>query len=155
VLRALGREPLLYTGQVAWRRAVPSGERVHVYLDVSGSMDAVKGPLYGAVLDCEALVHPTVHLFSTRVADISLAQLRRGVCQSTGGTDIACVALHMAEHRIRRALLVTDGWVGKPQGEHQRTLAGAKLAVAFLGTNLNQTDLVDVANYTATLFIGA
>jgi len=155
VLRALGHEPLLHTGQVAWRRTLPSSKRVHVYLDVSGSMDAVKGPLYGAVLDCEALVHPVVHLFSTRVADISLAELRRGVCESTGGTDIACVAEHMAANRVRRALLVTDGWVGEPRGQHRGTLAEAKLAVAFLGTNLNQTDLKDVANHTATLSIGA
>ena len=155
VLRALGQEPLLHAGQVAWRRTVPSGERVHVYLDVSGSMDAVKGPLYGAVLDCEALVHPTVHLFSTAVADVSLAELRRGVCKSTAGTDIACVAGHMAENRVRRALLVTDGWVGKPCGQHLATLTAAKLAVAFLGTFLNRTDLGDVANHTATLSIGA
>jgi len=155
VLRALGQEPLLHAGRVEWRRTVPSGERVHVYLDVSGSMDAVKGPLYGAVLDCETLVHPVVHLFSTRVADISLTELRRGVCKSTGGTDIACVAEHMNANRVRRALLVTDGWVGKPRGQHLGTLAAAKLAVAFLGANLNQTDLKDVANYTATLFIGA
>ncbi|GAB4167768.1 MAG: hypothetical protein Fur0039_05740 [Rhodocyclaceae bacterium] len=155
VLRALGQSPLLHTGRLEWRRSVPSGERVHVYLDVSGSMDAVKGPLYGAVLDCEALVRPVVHLFSTQVADISLAELRRGLCRSTGGTDIACVAEHMAEHRVRRALLVTDGWVGRPRGRHRDTLAGAKLAVAFLGTNLNQTDLEEVANHTATLSIGA
>src|SRR3546814_4048746 len=90
ILRALGEDPLLHPGEVAWRRKAPSGERVHVYLDVSGSMDAVKGALYGAVLDCEMLVHPVVHLFSSRVADISLAELRRGVCKSTGGTDIAC-----------------------------------------------------------------
>ena len=73
-----------------------------MYLDVSGSMDAVKGPLYAAVLDCEALVERTVHLFSTRVADVSLAELRRGVCKTTGGTDIGCVAAHMAAHRVRR-----------------------------------------------------
>ena len=64
-------------------------------------MDAVKGPLYAAVLDCEALVERTVHLFSTRVADVSLAELRRGVCKTTGGTDIGCVAAHMPP-RIRR-----------------------------------------------------
>ena len=38
---------------------------------VSGSMDGIKSALYGAVLDCEDLVNPTIHLFSTRVADIS------------------------------------------------------------------------------------
>ena len=155
VLRALGYEPLLHTGQASWRRTVRSGERVHVYLDVSGSMDEVKGALYGAVFDCERFVHPTVHLFSTRVADISLAELRRGVCQSTGGTDITCVAEHMAAHRVRRALLITDGWVGTPRGQHHSTLDAAKLAVAFLGSYVNETDLKTVANYTATLSIGA
>jgi len=39
----------------------------------------------------------------------------------------------MAANRIRRALLITDGWVGKPAGSHHRTLAEASVAVAFLG----------------------
>ena len=154
VLRALGSEPLLHAGQTEWRHMVRSGERVHVYLDVSGSMDQVKGPLYGAVLDCEPLVHPTVHLFSTRIANISVAELRRGVCKSTGGTDIACVAEHMAANRVHRALLITDGWVGSPRGRHHSTLAGAKLAVAYLGSRVNQTDLKAVANHTATISLG-
>jgi hypothetical protein len=155
VLRALGHEPLLHAGQSPLRRSVRAGERVHVYLDVSGSMDEVKGPLYGAVLDCEALVQPTVHLFSTKVADISLAELRRGVCKTTGGTSITCVANHMAANRVRRALLITDGYVGMPRGAHHKTLDGAKLAVAYLGSNTSETDLKAVANHTATLSIGA
>jgi hypothetical protein len=114
VLRALGYEPLLHTGPVAWRRQVPAGQRVHVYLDVSGSMDGVKNALYGAILDSQAYVHPTVHLFSTEVADVSLSELRAGVCKSTGGTNIVCVATHMEANRVRRGLIVTDGWVGKP-----------------------------------------
>ena len=155
VLRAFGREPLLYVGKTRWRHTVRWGERVHVYLDVSGSMDQVKGPLYGAVLDCEPFVHPTVHLFSTKIANISLAELRRGVCKTTGGTDIACVAEHMAANRVHRALLVTDGWVGSPRGCHHVTLAAAKLAVAFLGSSVNETDLKNVANHTVSLSIGA
>lgn len=160
VLRALGHEPLLHAGPAPWRHPVPSGARVHVYLDVSGSMDEVKGALYAAVLDCQAFVHPAVHLFSNTVADVTLAELRRGVCRSTGGTDIGCVAQHMAEHRVRRALLITDGWVGTPKGEHLRTLSAVRLAVAFIGTRTNAADLQAVANVTATLpvadsFIGA
>ena len=154
VLRALGIEPLLHANQASWRHSVRSGERVHVYLDVSGSIDCVKGPLYGAVLDCQSLVNPTVHLFSTKVADISLAELRRGVCKSDGGTDIDCVASHMANNRVRRALLITDGWVGTPKGQHHATLSNAKLAAAYLGGNLNQTDLKAVVNHSATLSLG-
>lgn len=154
VLRALGHEPLLHVGTVPVRRVTPSGERVHVYLDVSGSMDAVKGPLYGSVLDCRNEVHPVIHLFSTRIADISLSELRRGVCQSTGGTDIACVAEHMARGRIRRALIITDGYVGVPKGAHHDTLARATIAVAWLGLGINTTDLGGIADVTATLPIG-
>ena len=154
VLRALGTEPLLHSGQVPWRHTVRTGERVHVYLDVSGSMDAIKGPLYGAVLDCQAFVFPTVHLFSTKVADISLVELRRGVCKTTGGTSIDCVAQHMNNNRVRRALLITDGWVGTPRGQHHCTLLEARLAVAYMGSNCNTTDLSTVANHTTTLSIG-
>lgn len=154
VLHALGCDPLLHVGTTIWRRRAPTGERVHVYLDVSGSMDDIKGPLYGAVLDCQPWVFPTVHLFSTQVADISLAELRQGVCKTTGGTSIDCVARHMSANRVRRALLITDGWVGTPRGQHQQTLTDAKLAVAYLGTSTNQDDLKQVANHTTTLSIG-
>ena len=155
VLRALGHPPLLHDAAVPVRRRARSGERVHIYVDVSGSMDAVKGPLYGAVLDCRHDVHPSIHLFSTRVADVSLGELRRGVCRSTGGTDIACVAEHMERTRIRRALIITDGYVGQPRGAHLATLSRAMLAVAYYGTAVCDTDLAAVAACIATLPIGA
>ncbi len=155
VLRALGHEPLLHTGSIAHRRVTPSGERVHVYLDVSGSMNGIKCALYGAVLDCEDLVNPTIHLFSTLVADISTAELRRGVCRSTNGTSITCVADHMKKNAVRRAVIITDGWVGKPRGEHHNRLDAAKLGVAYLGSETNESDLAAVADYSTTLLIGA
>jgi hypothetical protein len=154
VLQALGVEPLLYPHSVPWRRRVPSGEQVHVYLDVSGSMEHVIKALYGAVVDCQALVYPTVHLFSTKIADIPLLELKLGKYISTGGTDIACVAEHMDKHKVNRALLVTDGWVGKPKGPHLETLTRSKLAVAYLGNSVNQIDLQPVANYTEILSKG-
>ncbi len=151
VLQALGVQVLLYPGAVNWPKTIPSGDQVHVYLDVSGSMDSVLKALYGAVLDCKALVYPTVHLFSTRIADITLAELKAGKCQTTGGTDIVCVARHMAKHQVKRALIITDGWVGAPGGQHLATLTQAKLAVAYIGSQVTQTDLKSVANYTTIL----
>lgn len=151
VLQALGAQLLLYPGAVTWPKTIPSGDQVRVYLDVSGSMDSVLKALYGAVLDCKALVYPTVHLFSTRIADITLAELKAGKCQTTGGTDIVCVARHMAKHQVKRALIITDGWVGAPGGQHLATLTQAKLAVAYIGSQVNQTDLQSVANYTTIL----
>jgi hypothetical protein len=155
VMRVLGQQPLLHNGSVPWRRFARVGDRVHVYVDVSGSMEPVKEALYRAVLDCREHVHRTVHLFSTGIADITLDELRRGVCRSTGGTDIACVARHMSEHRVRRALILTDGWVGVPRGTHRDALAKARLAVAYLGTNCNTKDLAAVADVITTLSTGA
>jgi hypothetical protein len=136
------------------RRQRPQGERVHIYLDVSGSMDGLLGPLYGAALDCEDLLHPRLHLFSTRVEDITLAELRAGRCATTGGTSIDVVAEHMEAHRVRRAVVVTDGWVGRPQGRHRQTLQAVHLAVAYLGPAPHTEDLSAVANHCAFLTQG-
>lgn len=151
VLRAAGTPVLLYEAPTPWRRPRREGERVHVYLDVSGSMNSVLGALYGAALDCADLLWPQIHLFSTRVVDVSPAELRRGRCHTTGGTSIDVVASHIAAHHVRRALMITDGWVGKPEGQHRQTLERIQLAVAYLGDSINRNDLADVARYTATL----
>ena len=133
---------------------MPVGDRVHVYVDVSGSMKHILQELYGAILDCIDLVEPIVHLFSTKIADVTLTELRAGKCASTGGTDIRCVADHITRHRIRRALLITDGYVGTPHGEHHDTLAKARIAVAYLGANVHEQDLAAVANHTCNLTEG-
>jgi hypothetical protein len=44
---------------------------------------------------------------------VPLADLARGRADTTGGTDIACVLEHLATHRARRALVITDGYVGR------------------------------------------
>ena len=153
--RALGLTPLLYRGEVpAWQR-LPVQERVHVYVDVSGSMEGIKGALYGAVLDCEELVHPQVHLFSTEVAEVTPAQMRAGICRSTGGTDIRCVTRHMARHKVRRAVVLTDGHVGPAGPAGARVLKAARLGVGYLGEHLNEHELAPYANASVRLPIRA
>jgi hypothetical protein len=155
VSRALGATPLLYRAAVPSRQPVPAQERVHIYLDVSGSMEGIKGALYGAVLDCEALVHPQVHLFSTEVAEVSAAQLRAGICKSTGGTDIRCVTRHMVRHRVRRAVLLTDGYVGAADAEGQKALDRARIGVAYIGAHTSRQALERHADASITLDIEA
>jgi hypothetical protein len=117
-------------------------------------MDSVLRALYAAVLDSKDMVFQPVHLFSTKVVDVTLAQMRSGKCKSTGGTAIECVAEHIATHKVSRALLITDGWVGKPQGVHLETLSRTRLAVAYLGSSTTENDLKAVANHTAHLKSG-
>jgi hypothetical protein len=150
VLRALGVRQLLYRSETtAWRR--PSCERVHVYLDVSGSIGNLKGALYGAVIDCGEIVHPKVHLFSTVVYDVSLQGLRRGECRTTGGTSIECVAAHMASHSVRRAVLLTDGAVGTPGQTARTTLANAVVGVALTPKYNIRKDLEPFVRHWAEL----
>jgi hypothetical protein len=132
VRQALGSPALLHAATVVADRPVRR-ERVHLYLDVSGSMDGCLPVLYAALRPLEGLLHPQVHLFSTVVHDLELPQLRRGVRVTSGGTDVAPVTAHLLAQRIRRAVLLTDGWVGAVPAEHARSLSkrGARCAVVL------------------------
>jgi hypothetical protein len=149
VLRALDAPPLLYRTETTGR-ARDRCDRVHVYLDVSGSTACFQSSLYGAVLDCNDVVHPAVHLFSTRVHDVSLSGLRKGECRTTGGTSIECVADHMRTHRVRRAVLLTDGWVGRPGPTSAEALAAVRLGVALTPAS-NRGDLQPYVRHWAEL----
>jgi hypothetical protein len=155
VLHALGVPVLLHVAQSPWQRIRREGERVHIYLDVSGSMNSVLPALYGAAQDCEDLLCPAIHLFSTTVVDITRAQLHAGHCSSTGGTCISAVTEHMARHRVSRAVIVTDGLVGQPDTEQRRILEQVELAVAFLGNHINQSSLGGLARHSVILNSGA
>jgi hypothetical protein len=112
VARACGADPMLYW-QASPLRGSRSG-RARVFLDVSASMQEYVPLLYGALVSLRAHVHPELRQFSTHVAPLSMAKLAEGQIRTTGGTDIGCVLQHMRTHRICRALVITDGYVGTP-----------------------------------------
>lgn len=116
-----GNEPI-YFNATSTLTGLARSERVHVYLDVSGSMDGVVRALYEALLPLLDKVAPKVHLFSTAISDISHAQLSRGVLDTTGGTTIDVVTAHILKEKVKRALIVTDGWVGGIPSSHVEKL---------------------------------
>ena len=128
VLAQLGVEPLFFQGGVR-RLGLVNRQRVHVYVDVSGSMADELPLIYGALLPVMEFVHPTIHLFSTRVEDIDPAAIKEGRVTSAWGTDIACVTAHLLERHIRRALVITDGWVGKIPEVHRKRLSRRRARV--------------------------
>jgi hypothetical protein len=134
VRAALGSPALLHEATVQVRLPLAQ-ERTHVYLDVSGSMSGELPHIYAALQPLAALLHPRVHLFSTGIADIGLAQLAHGVRIGTGGTDIGPVTDHLLQHGVRRAVIVTDGWVGDVPQEHARGLQrrGCRFAAVVSG----------------------
>ena len=121
VLSLFGHEPVFYQGK-ALARSVGYHNRVHIYLDVSGSMYEELPLIYGALAPMEALIHPDIHLFSTRIEDIDIRALKQGRVSGTGGTDIAPVTAHMIENRVRRAVFITDGYVGTVPTDHELKL---------------------------------
>lgn len=140
VQRMLGNQPMLYAATDI-RPNIRSSERIHVYLDVSGSMNNVIPALYGAMRDCQGWIHERVHLFSTVVADISRTQLKAGVRITTQGTNINCVADHLDKHNVKRALIITDGFVGKPSDRAVKVLMATKLVAALAGSSVWMNDL--------------
>ena len=132
VRQAAGVPTLLHATRLVGAGPV-RGERVHVYFDVSGSMDGVLPVLYPTLASLAPLLHEDVHLFSTRIDDVRPRDLARGVRVTTGGTSIAAVTAHALEHRVRRAVLVTDGWAGDVPDEHAHAMNRrcVRLAVAL------------------------
>jgi hypothetical protein len=153
VLRSMGVPQLLYPSLVSGCTREQRG-RVHVYVDVSGSIGDLKGALYGAVTDCADVVHRTVHLFSTEVHDVSFEALRRGKCRTTGGTSIECVAAHMCRERVHHAVLLTDGFVGTPGSVASETLRHAAVGVALTPGYGTRTDLDGVVRFWEQLHGG-
>jgi hypothetical protein len=89
----------------------PPEQRVHLYLDVSGSMDALLPFLYGLVGSLRDVLSTPIYLFSNQVHEITLAELAAGRVRTTGGTDLDCVAAHAREHGVKRLLVITDGYL--------------------------------------------
>lgn len=152
ILQSLGQKPLLYSQCVTTRMRIPTIDKVHVYVDVSGSMGGVLEDMYGVVRACRDFVYQKVHLFSTTVVDVSYQEFSRGKVETTYGTEIACVAKHIRENRITRACIVTDGFVGKPVGEDFQTLDKARLGVAYVDY-FRDTDLARVTDRSVELAV--
>ena len=134
VSEACGIEPFFYQG-ISSAPEIKRFEKAHVYLDVSGSMFDDLPLLYGALSPLREWLHPNIHCFSTSVHDISYSQLKHGRVVSTCGTEIDCVTKHLLDHRVCRALIITDGWVGCIPSEHSREIRKRNVLVNNLITN--------------------
>jgi hypothetical protein len=118
--------PTLFYRSRPLRRMQEQMEKVHIYLDVSGSMMGSLHLMYAALVPLQKWLHHEVHGFSTEVHAHSFADLKAGKVQTHYGTCIACVTEHMIEHRVRRALILTDGWVGEIPQDHLQSIRRMK-----------------------------
>ncbi len=119
--RRLGTSGTLWEQRGTQKARVPARQgKAHVYLDVSGSMKGVLPYLLNLLLPYVAKGQADVFQFSTEVEALSLHSLRDGLVATTGGTNINCVMSHLIEHgqRTNRALILTDGYTGRPETDH-------------------------------------
>jgi hypothetical protein len=98
--------------------------RAYIYLDVSGSMSHHLPPLLGLILPYVANGQALIYQFSTIVESLTLEKLKQGKLRTTQGTDINCLLAHVlaAKPPVRRVLILTDGYTGKPHLEYVRQL---------------------------------
>lgn len=90
-------------------RQTPVGS-AYVYLDVSGSMNA-ELPLIIALLGrLSGYIRRPFWAFSNVVAPARIENGRL-VTSTTGGTSMRCVLEHIARHKPRAAVVVTDGYI--------------------------------------------
>jgi len=79
---------------------------------------------------------------------LPLAALRAGKLQTTGGTGIDCVLEHaLADRRVGRALVLTDGYTGMPRDDLARRVRerGLRLAVVLPAESAWTKDLAGIA----------
>ena len=116
-----GLAPLL------WRRPDKSqSAATAVYIDVSGSMDKSVQLIYSSCLALKDLLATEIFLFSNKIAQIDLEEMKQGVMETTWGTDFDCVAEHILQRpHFSKAVLFTDGFASiKPELEKQLARSG-------------------------------
>gem|GEM_PF-4593198 len=128
-----------------------SGDAVHLYLDVSGSVEPFLEPLRESVRAVARLIWRHVHLFAIDVVDVPIRGLAKGACQTTGGTSIVPVARHIRQNGVRRAVIVTDGQVGGIAAKDRETLGEMILGVALTGEHERDGELAGLARHVVAL----
>ena len=100
----------------------------HVYLDVSGSMNA-EMPLIVALLGrLTPYIRRPFWAFSNVVAPARIEQGRL-IADTTGGTSMRCVLDHVARTKPRAAIVVTDGYIEAVSPTQVAATAGTRLHV--------------------------
>jgi hypothetical protein len=100
----------------------------HVYLDVSGSMNAEMPLIVALLARLTPYIRRPFWAFSNMVAP---AVIEKGTLRAatTGGTSMSCVLEHVARTRPQAAIVVTDGYIEAVSREQVVATAGTRLHV--------------------------
>lgn len=103
----------------------------HVYVDVSGSMGRYVDEIYTILCsrNITDLLHEKIHLFSTKIEDITKKELKARVIDTSFGTDFDCIFEHMLKNDVKRALIFTDGYTNDVAPDLQERMLRKKTQI--------------------------
>jgi hypothetical protein len=102
--------------EISWEGSRPSQSgSVQIYLDVSGSMNAELQLLVLLLAEFGAWIRRPLWAFSTIVVPATIVRGRLQT-NTTGGTALSVVLEHIRKTRPKKALVITDGFVERPDG---------------------------------------
>ena len=125
------------------------GHRTRIYLDVSGSMNRELHALTGLLWRLRHFLHLPFHAFSDGVAPATFKDGRL-VTTSSGGTCCNAVLSHILATSPGKALIITDGYVEKPDHALVRQLHAARQAVHVLLSHHSSPELIAAAGFPYT-----
>jgi len=103
-------------------------------MDVSGSMSEAIGYIATALKERHKDGDVKLYAFSTVVDEVTPQKIKQGI-KNTFGTDINCILNHLTsmdkKKRPKKALIVTDGFVGKANPLSLNNLKGLKFIVGL------------------------
>ena len=139
-----GYMPSFYPNPVVQKER--SEQAVHVYLDVSGSVDEILPLLFALLQHVRENISEPVFEFSTEVEPVNLEELEAGVRRTTGGTEFHCVAEHALNHKFRKILVITDGDVGELEDKDLKQRFEKNVQLYLLLTEeSDETELIELA----------
>ncbi len=155
-------DALIYRTAASLRRpSIRDNRQAFVYFDVSGSVADEVPSVAQTLLPYRRVGLCTVHVFSTVVRPASVRDLAARKFSSTGGTDINCVLRHVLDlppgKRPRAAVVITDGFTGKPHAAlaERFRAAGMRLFVGLVKSNAacnQESDLSSIADKFVKLY---
>lgn len=145
VIKHFGVSPLFYKGEVMKINKQRVGY-IHVYLDVSGSMNDYLETIFGSLKSVMNVLYPKIHVFSTEVHEHTPKEILSGTYSTTGGTDINCAVEHIMKNKIKKAIIITDGYVGELDEKYQQKIKEFKPLISKLLTEPHYSKEIDVLN---------
>ena len=101
-----GKTPVFFDSHEIFKTT--SYKSAGIYIDVSGSMDEFYPPLYSLMKKLSSFIEPPYYIFSTKIYETTLSDLKKKIIRTTLGTSIDIVIEDARKKRLKNVVIVTD-----------------------------------------------